>query len=63
MGYGLLAFVAPWFVHELGHALVAYWYFDDGGTTLDDKTSGARDGTILGPARTTTTYGYFWYPN
>lgn len=43
--------------------LVAYWYFDDGGTTIDDKTSGARDGTILGPARTTTTYGYFWYPN
>jgi hypothetical protein len=23
MGYDLLAFIAPWFVHELGHALVA----------------------------------------
>jgi len=43
--------------------LVAYWYFDDGGTTIDDKTTGAKDGTITGPARNATTYGYWWYPH
>lgn len=24
MGYDLLALIAPWFVHELGHALIAF---------------------------------------
>ena len=43
--------------------LVSYWHLDDGGTTVDDKTSGARDGTIFGPGDSTTTYGHFWYPH